>query len=282
MSKIHQALEKAARERGSESSKVPPSPEGTSGKGETPQPIIRQEGWTQVGKVTDSRLIAFFQPRSLGGEQFRKLRTHLFSLSKENPPRTIMVTSAVPDEGKTMVTANLAAGIAYDFQAYALLVDCDFGNSTLSRWFGMELRSGLSDYLMGNGDIPSLLVKTEVDKLSLLTSGNAPENPTELMGSRRMENLVTELKSRYRDRYIIFDTTPLLATSEAEVLGKLVDGILVVVRAGRTPRETLKQAIAPLDKRKILGFVLNHVEFKSSALFSRYFGSDGYYYRKKK
>ncbi len=94
-----------------------------------------------------------------------------------------------------------------------------------------------------------------------------------------MEALVHELKSRYPDRYVIFDSTPLLATTEPEVLGKLVDGIIIVVRAGVTPRETVKQAIASLEKEKILGVVLNVVEFKSSGLFSRYFGSDGYYYR---
>jgi Mrp family chromosome partitioning ATPase len=94
-----------------------------------------------------------------------------------------------------------------------------------------------------------------------------------------MEALVHELKSRYRDRYVVFDSTPLLATSESEVLAKLVDEIIVVVRAGSTPRETVNQAIASLEKKKILGLVLNDVEFKSSGLTSRYFGSDGYYYR---
>jgi Mrp family chromosome partitioning ATPase len=94
-----------------------------------------------------------------------------------------------------------------------------------------------------------------------------------------MEALVQELKSRYRDRYVIFDSTPLLATAEPEVLAKLVDEILIVVRAGSTPRETVKQAIASLEKKKILGFVLNDVEFKFSGLSSRYFGSDGYSYR---
>jgi Mrp family chromosome partitioning ATPase len=94
-----------------------------------------------------------------------------------------------------------------------------------------------------------------------------------------MEALVNELKSRYDDRYIILDATPLLATTEPEVLSKVVDGIIIVVRAGVTPRETVKQAIASLEKEKILGFVLNDLQFKSSCLSSRYFGSDGYYYR---
>ena len=93
-----------------------------------------------------------------------------------------------------------------------------------------------------------------------------------------MEALIKELKSRYSDRYIIFDSTPLLATSEPEILSKLVDGILIVVRAGETPRETVKQAISSLEKEKILGVVLNDLQFKSSGLTNRYFGSDDPYY----
>ena len=93
-----------------------------------------------------------------------------------------------------------------------------------------------------------------------------------------MEDLVHELKSRYNDRYIIFDSTPLLGTSEPEVLSKLVDGIIIVVKAGVTPREMVEQAISSLEMEKILGFVLNHLEFRSPGLHSRYFGSRGYYY----
>jgi Mrp family chromosome partitioning ATPase len=94
-----------------------------------------------------------------------------------------------------------------------------------------------------------------------------------------MEALIQELRSRYPDRYVVFDSTPLLATAEPEVLAKFMDGIIVVVRAGVTPRETVKQALANLDKGKIMGFVLNDVEFKSHGQSSRYFGSEGYYYR---
>jgi exopolysaccharide/PEP-CTERM locus tyrosine autokinase len=188
-----------------------------------------------------------------------------------------MVTSATAGEGKTFVAANLAAGIAHDLHFHALLVDCDLRNPSLSQWFGVQNGHGLSDYLVGRRQLPELLMKTEMEKLSILTGGSAQEKPAELIGSRKMEALIHELKSRYNDRYIIFDATPLLVTTEPEVLARLVDGILIVVRANVTPRETVKQAIASLDPKKILGFVLNDVEFKSSGLSSRYFGSDGYY-----
>jgi exopolysaccharide/PEP-CTERM locus tyrosine autokinase len=226
---------------------------------------------------SDHPLVSLFQPGSLGAEQFRRLRTHVLKLNVSDPPKTIMVTSATAGEGKTFVAANLAAGIAHDLHFHALLVDCDLRSPSLSQWFGVQNGHGLSDYLVGRGQLSELLVKTEMEKLTLLTGGSAQAKPAELIGSRRMEALVKELKSRYNDRYIILDATPLLATTEPEVLARLVDGIVIVVRAGVTPRETVKQAIASLDPKKILGFVLNDVEFRSSGLSSRYFGSDGYY-----
>jgi protein-tyrosine kinase len=228
-------------------------------------------------KGSDRPLVSLFQPGSLAAEQFRKLRTHVLRLNMSDPPKTIMVTSATAGEGKTFVAANLAAGIAHDLHLHALLVDCDLRCPSLSHWFGVQNGHGLSDYLVGRAQLSELLMKTEMEKLSILTGGSAQAKPAELIGSKKMEALIQELKSRYNDRYIIFDATPLLATTEPEVLARLVDGILIVVRANVTPRETVKQAIASLDPKKILGFVLNDVEFKSSGLSSRYFGSDGYY-----
>jgi len=228
---------------------------------------------------SDHPLVSLSEPGSLGAEQFRRLRTHVLKLNVSDPPKTIMVTSATEGEGKTFVAANLAAGIAHDLHFHALLVDCDLRSPALSHWFGVQNGHGLSDYLAGKGQLSELILKTEMEKLSILTGGSVQAKPAELIGSRKMEALVNELKLRYNDRYIILDATPLLATTEPEVLARLVDGILIVVRAGVTPRETVKQAVASLDPKKIMGFVLNDVQFKSSGLSSRYFGSRGYYTR---
>jgi len=279
MSKIYKALEKAEMERGEERKKKPPfiseGEEGSKDENQKLTPVVSETR----GMLSDQGLVYFFQPGSLAAEQFRKLRTYLLRRKSSEFQRTIMVTSAASGEGKSFIAANLAISIAHDFQSHALLVDCDLRNPSLGRWFGLENNRGLSDYLTGDGNIPELIIKTEVEKLSLLPGGKVQDNPTELFGSKKMEALIHELKSQFRDRYVIFDSTPLLATAESEVLAKLVDEILIVVRAGVTLRETLKQAIAPLDKKKVMGFVLNDLEFKFSGLSSRYFGSDGYYYR---
>jgi exopolysaccharide/PEP-CTERM locus tyrosine autokinase len=238
-------------------------------------PVLSETG----GIISDPKLVSMVQSGSLAAEQFRKLRNYLLRFNIKDSRKTIMVTSAMSGEGKTFVSANLAISISHELHAHALLVDCDLRNPTLTQWFGLQDGEGLSDYLAGDGNPTKLFIQTSVEKLNLLSAGAIRDNPTELIGSKKMEALVQELKSRYTDRYIIFDSTPLLATTEPEVLAKLVDGIVIVVRAGVTSRETIKQAMASLDKEKIIGFVLNHVQFKSPGLSSRYFGTYGYYYR---
>lgn len=273
MSRIYKALQKAEAERvaGEKSSKSSLNPD------------IENDNFLQMPAefeqpVYDKNLVSLFQPGSLASEQFRKLRTFIRGLEISSSVKTIMVTSAVSDEGKSFVAANMAIGMAHDLDHHALLVDCDLRNPTQANNFAIFDSGGISDYLVGNDDISKYLINTSTEKLTILVSGKIPENPSELIGSTKMKALVSELKSRYKDRFIIFDTTPVLATSEAEILAKLVDGIIFVVRAGKTPRETIMQAIETLGKEKILGIVLNHVEFKTSGLYSRYFGADGYYY----
>ena len=117
-----------------------------------------------------------------------------------------------------------------------------------------------------------------MDKLSILSGGRIQENPVELIGSNRMKAFVQDLKSRYEDRYIILDSSPLLATTEPSVLAEMVDGILLVVKSGDTPRESIQQALKLIKKDKILGVVLNSTEFKTKALIERYFGTNRYYY----
>lgn len=277
MSKIYKALEKAEMER--ESKKDFASPVGfkeeTKQEGQEMESVIPEK----VGMISEQPLVSLCQPGSLAAEQFRKLRTYLFRYKSLQSTKTIMITSATSGEGKTFVAANLAIGISNHFHIHALLVDCDLRHPELANWFGLQNGGGLSDYLVGDGEISDFIRRTGVEKLSILPAGSVQNNPTELIGSKKMEALVHELKTRYNDRYIIIDATPLLATTEPDVLTKLVDGIVIVVGAGMTPRETVRQAIASLEKQKILGVVLNNIQFKSSGLSSRYFGSDGYYYK---
>lgn len=282
MSKIYQALEKAEKEREREREKefkkdFPPMPALQEVKTGEHEIKIEPKKFDQF--FSNRTLVSYFQPGSLAAEQIRKVRTYLMKLKSPDSLRTIMVTSATIGEGKTFVAGNLAVGIANDLHTQALLMDCDLRNPTISGWFDLPNNRGLSDYLVGNGSFSEFIINTPLEKLSVFPAGSLRENPTELIGSKRMETLVRELKLQQNNRFIILDSTPILATTEPEVLCRLVDGIIFVVRAGVTPRETVQQAIHSLDKEKIIGVVLNDLVFKSSALHSRYFGSDGYYYR---
>lgn len=228
--------------------------------------------------VLDDKLISFFAPSSMVTEQFRRLRTLIINPGVRNAPKIIMVASAMSGEGKSFVAVNLASIIAVELHSHALLVDCDLRNPSITRWFGLQEKKGLSDYLMGEAEIQDLLIKTSIDKLSILSGGSIQDNPVELIGSKKMKTLVQDLKSRYDDRYIIIDSSPILATTEPSVLNEMVDGIILVIKSGDTPRETIQQAVKLLNKNKILGIVLNNMQFKTKALFQRYFGTNHQYY----
>ena len=228
--------------------------------------------------VLNDKVVSFFAPSSMVTEQFRRLRTLIIKPGVVNTPKIIMVASAVSGEGKSLVAVNLASIIAAELHSHALLVDCDLRNPSLTRWFGLEEKKGLSDYLTGEVEFQDLLIKTSIDKLSILSGGSIQENPVELVGSNKMKTLFQDLKSRYEDRYIIIDSSPILATTEPSVLNEIVDGIILVIKSGDTPRETIQQAVRLLNKKKILGVVLNNMQFKTKALFQRYFGTDHQYY----
>jgi exopolysaccharide/PEP-CTERM locus tyrosine autokinase len=278
--KIYLALEKADIElEKADKNKVLYIPKTAPEKSQGPTSrVAAQRERSSLPRSTNQPLHTVFASEFVAAEQFRKLRTHIIKIDSVRSTKTIMVTSSVPDEGKSFVATNLAIGFAQDFQLHCLLVDCDLRNPSLGPRFGVQQRRGISDFLMGQEDLSRFLIKTNLEKLSLLPSGSIQGNPAELMGSYQMSSLVKDLKGRYNDRFIIFDSTPLLVTSEAEILAKLVDGVIMVIRAGKTPRETVEHAVHLLGKDKVLGLVLNDVEFKSSGLFSRYFGSAGYYY----
>jgi protein-tyrosine kinase len=285
MGKLYKALEKVEKDRVPENEPelrqeiAPPAEEVKLEPGRR-RPRMDMPREVRLPAM-DEMLVTYREPGSIAAEQFRKLRTQLLGMRLPTPPKTIMVTSATDSEGKTLVSTNLATVLAHDLHSYALLVDADLRNPTLSRWFGLQAGRGLADYLAFGASIPEMLTKTNVDKLTILSSGSFQANPVELIGSKKMESLVREMRERYSDRYIIFDSSPLLATTEPSVLTRLVDGIILVIRAGVTPREMVQQALATVEREKVLGIVLNDLEFESAGLASRYFGSSEYYYRHK-
>jgi len=184
----------------------------------------------------------------------------LHPLNGRPVPKTIMIASSIPKEGKTFVTANLGISFATGLDQHCLLVDCDLRQPDLARMLGISGNVGLADYLRGDDDLSELIVKTSVQKLAVLPSGKAPLNPAELLGSLRMSSLINEISRRYDDRIVIFDSPPMLSVSESIVLAGLVDAVIVVVRRGKAKREAVQKVINSIDESKILGIVFNDHE----------------------
>jgi exopolysaccharide/PEP-CTERM locus tyrosine autokinase len=225
----------------------------------------------------DERLIKVVGFSNRTAESFRVLRSKILLPQDGRPaPKTIMVTSALPREGKTFVTANLGIALAQGVDQHALLVDCDLRAPSLAKIFGISTENGLADYLQGNDDLASLLRRTSSRKLSILASGLPPVNPAELLGSARMQNLVEELSDRYPDRYVIFDTPPLEVASESKVLSQAVDAVVLVVRQGTSSRALVEKFIADIGKDRIIGVIFNG--YKTNFISTRLVDKSHYYY----
>jgi exopolysaccharide/PEP-CTERM locus tyrosine autokinase len=224
----------------------------------------------------DENLIAFHQPHSVEAEIFKVLRTNLLFPSEGKPPKSILVTSALPGDGKSFVSSNLAISMAQGVEEHVLLIDSDIRNPSINQMFGMGPVAGLSEYLAKGSNVGDNFVKTAVNKLTILPAGQSPHNPTELLTTQKMKALLDEVKNRYEDRYIIIDSAPPSLASETTAIANYVDGILIVIKAGKTPRKEVEEVIEQLGKEKILGVVLNY----SDQSAKKYYGSGKSYYRK--
>ncbi len=207
-------------------------------------------------------------PRSAAAEAYRTLRVNIQFASPDHPLRTILATSAGPDDGKSTTLANLAIALA-ETGAPTLLVDCDLRRPSLHTLFGLPNESGLTSLMLAGTAMPDAtglpLQTTAVPNLRLLPSGPLPPNPAELLASRRMADLLTLLAAQAT--YVLFDTPPILAVADAAVLAPRVDGVLLVVRAGKTRRDLAVKARKMLEqvKANLVGAVLTDATLEGSA-----------------
>jgi exopolysaccharide/PEP-CTERM locus tyrosine autokinase len=229
--------------------------------------VVKRSRRIFESKAIDNNLVTLLDPLSHEAEQFKMLRTNLFYPVSGKVPRSILVTSTVPGEGKSFVASNLAIAISQDIDRYVLVVDCDLRRPKIHTQFGFGDVPGLSDYLAKGTDLQDLLINTRVSKLSILPAGKTPPNPAELLSSEKMSALLEEITQRYRDRMIIIDSPPPKLTAESSFLARKVDGVVLVVNYGKTRRDDVKELVGKLGKDKIIGSVINRFDRRSMGYY---------------
>jgi protein-tyrosine kinase len=223
---------------------------------------------------TDELLVSYKhnggRAENFAAEQFKMLHSQLLFPRGRPVPKTIMVTSAIEGEGKSVVASNLAITLALRNQEHVLLMECDLRKPSMSGLFGFKNTKGLSDYLLEQDELSNLLCKTAVDRLTLLPAGQLAGSHYELLSSQRMIKLLEEVKNRYQDRYVIVDSTPAQVAAETSVLSRFIDGIILVVRYGKSSRKLIQSTMEKIGEEKFLGVVFNVMHAKYT---------DKYYYR---
>ncbi len=216
-------------------------------------------------KAGTGRLITLSDPRSPAAEAYRTLRTNLQFSSLGNPPRTLLVTSAGADEGKSAVLCNLAVTIA-QAGTRVIVVDGDLRRPSVHEIFDLANDKGLSAELLAQGSDELPLQQTAVPNLRVLTAGPLPPNPADLVGSPRMQQVVDGLVASAD--LVLLDAPPVGIVADAALLASKVDGVILVVSAGKTRREAANRAKAALEKAnaRILGVVLSNARLDSSLL----------------
>jgi len=233
--------------------------------------VLSAEPMSEPAPFSKIELIAARGPQSIQAESYRSIRTTLLVSSPPGRIKTILFTSPLAREGKSSTVSNMGVALA-EAKRRIVLIDSDLRKPQQSRIFGTRNSAGpgLSQYLSSLIEPPEIIRPTDIDNLHLITSGPLPTNPIEILTSERMDNLVAYLKRNFD--FILFDTPPILAVSDALALGPMADAIVLIVRCGQTPIAALKQAKQKLDahKLKCLGIILNGVDL---------FEQDGYYAR---
>jgi len=257
MSKIEEALEKAR--------------------------IIRNmEGYPSVRKVKsinrgelgnfDEHIVTLNESDSPIAEEYRRLKSMIIRETKSNFLNTLMVTSSIDSEGKSLTSLNLAIALAQEIDHTILIVDADLRKPMIHKYLGMDYKYGLSDYLTHDIDISEIMLKTGIGNLVVIPAGRVAKNPVELLSSVRMHSLMKELKHRYMDRYIIVDTPPILPFADTIAIGPSIDGVIFVVQEGRAQISSIQEALNIIKDLNVLGVVFNNVSTANlDGHYSRYY-----------
>jgi capsular exopolysaccharide synthesis family protein len=289
MSRIHEALKKAQEERTAQQSirnanaqgavsdvpahalsptavmevpvLTPSLPEGQITGSLTYEMLLancRQENWTPDPKAL---LFANADENAAGKEMFRTLRTRLYQVRAVQTLKVVLVTSALPGEGKTFVTSNLAQSLIRQREKRVLLIDADLRVPDLHTPLGAPFSPGLSDYLLGEADEFRVMQRGRDENLFFISAGKTIQNPNELLAAGKMEQLLHRLLPVFD--WILVDSPPTIPVSDSTILAKMCDGVLMVIRAGSTPFDLAQKACQEFHNRPLLGAVLNRADSRA-------------------
>ncbi|HEX8986166.1 MAG TPA: polysaccharide biosynthesis tyrosine autokinase [Bryobacteraceae bacterium] len=283
MSRVHDALRRA------EKMGAPPPAKPESLPPETPAPVITETRpepappaaggavhWLELVQEVPFRpapeavLIDNQRPQEAPSEEFRSLRTRLNHLQNLQPIHRVVVTSPSPAEGKSFAAANLALAESHLAGNLTLLIDFDFRRPVIHNLFQIDRSPGATDYLLGNAPLHACIKKVAGTNLYLMPAGAPVKNPLELLNLREVKDLFEELPRTFN--WVILDSPPLLFSADANLLGTLADGTVLVVRIGATTIDTVHRAMQSLCENNVLGIVVNGA--RAGELYSKY----TYYY----
>jgi len=254
--KLQKALEKAKEERSAAKGIGTIEPAGRDMDWAPPVYTESRPVEIDKGKLEKNRCVCI-SADAPEADLYKVLRAQIQQRTRAQGWRTVMITSALPGEGKTITAINLAITFARDMQQTVLLVDCDFRRQNLHRKMGFASEAGLIDHIAENRPLKEIINWPGIEKLTVISGGKTVRDSTELLGSPKMKAVVAEMKSRYQDRYVLFEVPPLLGGADAVTFAPLVDAIIMVVEAERTAIDDVKKALSLLPQEKFLGFVLN-------------------------
>ena len=240
---------------------------------------VSREAKIDIKRLISRGMVTPNLPRSRIAEEYRLIKRPLLKNIAGDVERAslIMVTSAMPGEGKSFTAINLAISMAMELDYRVLLVDADVARPSVLNRLGLPPERGLMDALAGDvDDLSEVMLRTNIDKLTLLPAGMPHARATEMLASDAMVHLITDLVSRYPDRVIVFDSPPLLVTTEARVLATHMGQVVIVVEAGSTTHGTVKQALGTIESCPIRMLVLNKSRENGTGSFYGYKYGYGY------
>jgi receptor protein-tyrosine kinase len=269
MSRVHEALRKAAQESydpGTEN--IPSKPPSLA-----PEGLLDHVAVVPYTPSPEALLVSLKKPREAPGEEFRTLRTRLNHLQTTQELHTLVVTSASPAEGKSFTATNLALTQAQLTDKRVLLADFDFRRPSVAKTLQLSESPGITDYLLGEASMEQAIRKLEGSHLYVMTAGQNVSNPLELLNLSECRDLIATLRRSFD--WVIIDSPPLLFAADGNLLATMCDGTILVVRIGATTFETVSRAIQSLCENNVLGIVVNGA--RRGELYSKYSYYHDYY-----